>query len=121
MSEVTGHTRMLPETLEALRGSIAKWEARAAGEKKSAGPASCPLCRLFNNSDTEEDDMCKGCPVYDAGHRWCENTPYEDFQVALWNERDEERLAAAQREVDFLKSLLPTDAIPDETVTGEQR
>jgi len=98
------------KTLTALRESIAKWEARASGaDESSAIPETCPLCVLFNNEQTPEASLCHGCPVFEAGHRWCEDTPYEDYTIARATKVASERRAAAQREVDFLKSLLPQE------------
>jgi len=35
------------ETMAALKGSIAKWEAIVAGAGKDFGASNCPLCRKF--------------------------------------------------------------------------
>lgn len=125
MSGVIGHTRkrvgsqstplMDAKTLKALRGSIKKWEGIVAGTMEDYGEDNCPLCKLFLKQN------CEGCPVYArTHHEGCYETPYRETLKA---DGKEEYDRLAQAELDFLKSLLPTDAIPDETnlTTGEQR
>ena len=90
------------ETLEALKGSIAKWEAIVAGTGTDLGMNNCPLCLRFA---TDEYNPCTGCPVYArTGSVMCEGSPYDDW-LSAQTLADEER--AAQAELDFLKSLLP--------------
>jgi hypothetical protein len=96
------------ETLEALNGSIAKWEQRAAGTYITADIENCPLCRLFNRSERSADD-CQGCPVFEATEtRYCEGTPSEMYYEGP------RATQTAKREVEFLKSLLPS--VPSEEV-----
>jgi hypothetical protein len=107
----TVHTESKPmdaETLEALRGSIAKWEAIVAGTGMDLGGANCPLCRKFAHKP-----RCAGCPVVAAvGYHGCTGTPYMDGEFH-WVEIEEGRKsfqpthATACEELDFLKSLLP--------------
>lgn len=97
---------MAPKVLEALRGSIAKWEGIVAGIAHDEGPLNCPLCQMFHRRT-----MCRGCPVMDrTGQDSCKGTPYDNYDRDL-------NPAWAQAEVDFLKSLLPDDkatsALPD--------
>ena len=106
-------------TLEALRGSIKKWERIVAGTGVCRGVDNCPLCRRFHAA-YGNSPCCSGCPVFEAtGKRGCTGTPIEDYDDEDGTE--EEMLAAAIAEVDFLKSLLPKEAQTDEPVTGEQR
>lgn len=100
---------MTPETLEALKGSIKKWEAIVDGTGEDTGANNCPLCQLFAHGDTPLDDVCKGCPVEKAtGHTSCHNSPYSDWLATVCDpEHDQPSLAAAQAELDFLRSLLP--------------
>lgn len=104
-------------TLEALRASIAKWEANAEAkhwtEYKSSG-GDCPLCLLFNKID--DAPGCDGCPIFEkAGKRFCVNTPYVHAAAAFsrWADRPhsvERRDIARERardEAAFLRSLLP--------------
>lgn len=101
-------TEMPPATLEALRGSIAKWERVVAQETRDLGTDNCPLCLLFHADHFSEDDWsdgrecCLGCPVFEAtGRKGCRGTPYDDYS-------DTGKTEHALAEVGFLKSLLPT-------------
>lgn len=111
LSERTGERSMEPETLEALKGSIKKWEAIVAGPEPShdIGPNACPLCAKFNwvvNLDVPQG--CRGCPVQEStGNYGCIGTPYQDYEDAEGDDDPERMFLHAQREVDFLKSLLP--------------
>lgn len=90
------------ETLEALRGSIAKWEGIVAGTHRDQGVADCPLCDLFYLKEPD----CLGCPVMAAtGHPRCRHTPYPAYCVA---ERRGLSTIEARQMLEFLKSLLPT-------------
>ena len=95
----------------ALRGSIAKWEAIVAGTGTDRGGANCPLCEVFYDKD------CFGCPVSKVvGTKYCEGTPYyrvsfgHDTRIGdLPEDEQPEARRTAQAELDFLRSLLPTD------------
>ena len=97
------------KTLEALKGSIEKWEGRAAGTWLQPNTMNCPLCQLFNTAeDPTNDDYsgCSGCPVYAfTGNKYCADTPCEQY----YNDLDGPKIAAA--EVAFLKSLLPPEML----------
>lgn len=104
---------MSPETLEALKASIAKWERNAVAETPgdyTIGSNSCALCSIYFDARN-----CWGCPVVlRSGKPACCGTPYINAVGALydWKRRengdDRERAhAAARDEVAFLKSLLP--------------
>jgi len=111
---------MTPSTLKALKGSIEKWEAIAAGTGEDLGPENCALCKRFFRRD------CSGCPVkMRTGMECCEGSPYEDWgalrspDVSIRNRnfRTEGRKAVsvkakevARKEVAFLKALLPKEA-----------
>ena len=98
--------QMAPDTLEALNGSIAKWEAIVAGTGVDKGVENCPLCKRFFFN------CCQGCPVNDVGGYGCIGTPYDQW-CALEVDKvtnDEER-EYAQAELNFLKSLLPKEAV----------
>jgi hypothetical protein len=106
------------ETLEALRGSIAKWEGIVNGSEVDKGCGNCPLCSKFVNATGD----CDGCPVYElSGQQACSGTPYERWhRVNPWPNKHPEwraaktkqHLAAAQAELEFLKSLLPAGVEP---------
>lgn len=110
-------------TLEALRGSIAKWEGIVAGTEIDKGPDNCPLCLKFNGMvNPAAQSGCRGCPVRERTGEWgCQGSPYEDYENLAAEidkfgdpvEPDPEKLAAlAREELDFLKSLLPSEVIP---------
>lgn len=102
------------KTLKALKGSIRKWEAIVAGTGADKGGKNCPLCKLFATGVSI--GKCKGCPVRQkTGFEECRDTPYYDFAMeSTFRAEDRGRVAdtpeakaAAQAELDFLRSLLP--------------
>ena len=107
---------MKPETLIALQGSIRKWEQIAAGKGEDKGVLNCPLCQEFFYKRG-----CRGCPVSaKTGHHNCNRTPYTEWEEQLRDEVVDGRrgvhvrrattpalVALAQKEVEFLRSLLP--------------
>lgn len=106
---------MSPETLEALRGSIAKWRAIVDGTGNDDSVHNCPLCQQFYDKD------CRGCPVYDrSGIRCCVGTPYVAWCKLFGSDTlpagkiaySHETKVAAQAELDFLISLLPEGVEP---------
>lgn len=114
---------MDPDTLAALRGSVAKWERIVAGTDINRAIENCPLCAAFNHPPSH----CRGCPVMDkTGQFGCGGTPYEEFEASVsldggvgLNLNDlgglhrARFLKLAQAELDFLRSLLPPeDATP---------
>ena len=104
---------MEKETLEALKGSIWKWEKIVEGTGRDEGVTNCPLCTIFYFNK----EHCKDCPVYiKTGLSGCDGTPYEEWDKEVeWitnvgkKAATAKQKAAAQREVDFLKSLLPKE------------
>lgn len=96
-------------TLEALEGSIRKWEAIVNGTGKDEGPHNCPLCELFHpgfSNNVSAQVACDGCPIKAKTRRpYCWDTPY-----GAYHEGDPDSLEAAQAELDFLRSLLPADS-----------
>jgi hypothetical protein len=115
---------MNPETLEALKLSIAHWE-RLANRKRqpneSVSVGDCALCGLFNLHRTMIDppqmERCNGCPVFaHTGEQFCKGTPFIlAEQISEQVDKYDEPMDtgsfqfAAQDEVDFLKSLLPKE------------
>jgi len=99
------------KTLEALQGSIKKWEAIVAGTGEDEGPSNCPLCRLFHREYRDDgDDACSGCPIMEAGFAGCSNDEYAAFCTAADEENHERMHGYAGEELDFLKSLLPSES-----------
>lgn len=103
------------ETREALEGSIRKWEAIVAGTGEDNGRSNCPLCQKFVLLHVTDETQCQGCPVKEhTGVSGCTFSPYEEWEelgINHINQADdrEEAVAAAQAELDFLKSLRPKD------------
>lgn len=108
------------QTLKALKGSIAKWEAIVAGTGRDAGTKNCPLCKLFYFKK-----MCGGCPVFEKTQEpYCSGTPHQELAdlplmgaysskgIAISDIAENSRehgLELAKAELEFLKSLLPTE------------
>jgi len=100
------------DTLTALKESIAHWEENAADpENALIGVSSCPLCRKFHkNYRNDGKPSCTGCPVFlHTGKSYCRSTPYHslDRLAEFLPETVENDRILCQREVNFLKSLLP--------------
>ncbi len=100
-------------TLKALKGSIRKWEKIVNGTGVDLADKNCPLCSLFFRFP----EGCSGCPVVErTGFNLCSLTPYDKWLVhheirhngseVLKVECDTCR-RIAERELKFLKSLLP--------------
>lgn len=100
---------MIPDTLQALRGSIAKWRAIVDGTGKDEGVDNCPLCKLFH-SDEGCDDRC---PVKQrTSQDFCFGSPYVDLWVTDdWDPGEMAdtpiKIDAAESMLGFLISLLP--------------
>jgi hypothetical protein len=101
--------KMDERTLEALKGSIRKWEriAHEGGEDLSFD--NCPLCKLFF-----QNSKCEGCPVAAKVESFgCLRTPYSSAWLPATDDMPTrkadtlEALSAALEEINFLKSLLP--------------
>lgn len=96
-------------TLKALKGSIRKWERIVAGTGNDQGRLNCPLCAEFLRYG------CVGCPVYEQGAPYCENTPYASWSKAQkgsyipFKIHDDDTAIAAVLELEFLRSLLPEE------------
>ncbi len=111
---------MKRRTLKALRGSIEKWEEILTGYGIDHGRDNCPLCKIFS-SPYRECNAREGerCPVKIHSKRIaCRRTPYQRWSK---HHMDVHFLEAnkipggcpkckqlAQKEIDFLKSLLPS-------------
>lgn len=65
--------------LGGIDGSISKWKCIAHDRQIDYGYIDCPLCNLFNKSDTDID-KCVGCPIYDhTSEIYCSGTPYSNW------------------------------------------
>jgi hypothetical protein len=113
------------ETLEALRGSIAKWERVVADNIDGTYWKDCPLCLTF------WDRGCVGCPVSErTGKFVCRGSPFAEYDQARSDaidreskdpERDPAVMIAARKELEFLKSLLPPEAVTALDVSEKPR
>jgi len=115
---------MKAETLEALRKSIDHWDRLASGNREineEVGRTWCDLCSLFNNDTTRGSKLCLGCPVHErTGETGCECTPYDEAYTAEseYGLDSPEFKAAALKQLEFLRSLLPKD---EEVEVEEER
>lgn len=108
------------ETLEALKGSIEKWEKIVKSTTaKDEGIYNCPLCKLFH-SINDIFESCLDCPIYSKTNvAFCNETPYQK-----WSDHQQDKhpnstevnhrytgckdcLTLAKEELKFLRSLLP--------------
>lgn len=92
-----------PETEEeALALSIEKWEfiCEQGDDVNEGGYNTCGLCMRH--------EYCSGCPIATfTGEHSCLETPYDDYGYATGTGRAGHagRVAAAKREVEFLKQV----------------
>ncbi len=109
---------MTPETIQAIRDSIAHWEQNRDVKTYAdigIGSHHCPLCKLYINN------RCRQCPVYEkTTYPYCQNTPYEAIytHVAAFDYSTTDGYLPVpvtpewpqlcQDEIDFLTSLLPS-------------
>mgnify|MGYP001586513168 CR=1 FL=1 len=117
---------MNKETLEALKGSIKKWERIVkTTTAKDDGIYNCSLCKLFYALISKNflSESCHACPIYSKTNQcFCYATPYsawvdhqrvEHFDnTTEVNHRHHEKgckecLQISKDELNFLKSLLP--------------
>ncbi len=97
------------KTLTALKASIEHWEDIKKDPDITPSSGNCPLCRLFDGCHTQ-------CPAYITGHGYCTGTPYEEYAYYMLslehehvNKNEKLRQEIAQKEIDFLISLLPKE------------
>lgn len=109
-------------TLEALIAEIALWEENRNAKRLAdvrLGTKNGALCDVFYRAPW----TCSGCPVAEkTGMPGCAGSPYQRADRALiawvgavFDDRDATAahaawVAAAQAEIDFLRSLLPAEA-----------
>ena len=106
---------MTPKMHEALLASIEHWKGNlAAGvhEAKIHG-WDCPLCKATRQGPDSGPD-CSKCPVMQKTGKWdCEGSPWYDVAYAYYDGNETAFPHAAQREITFLRSLLPENEAPD--------
>lgn len=101
----------------ALKESIRKWEWLVEWLEKNpkenapfASVDSCALCHLFYKVGSNDQASCDGCPVFEKTRGVeCRLTPYISYSTNSGRYADGRQgvaLAAARKEVEFLKSLL---------------
>jgi hypothetical protein len=107
---------MTEEALTALKKSIEHWEKIVAGDEAEIhriGMRGCALCEAFHPYfysfwEKDENHACRGCPVAQrTGEGFCIDTPYEEFENSKWEPGTPEFQRFAERELSFLRSLLP--------------
>lgn len=116
MAALKRNIKMSPEALEPLKLSIEHWRRLATGSRKKDEGVSvtqCALCAKFNTPVSKYTEKCKGCPVMQfTGKQFCRDTPFEHAE-SLSEDGEREYLDsevfqdAAQKELEFLESLLP--------------
>jgi hypothetical protein len=94
-------------TIQAIKGSIAKWERilEAHDSREDHGTLDCPLCVLF----FDDRGRCNNCPISDfTGEDMCRKTPYYKWELAV------SKLFARGLEGDllFFPGYYDTDDIP---------
>lgn len=102
---------MTQEMREALLASIKHWEENLAAGVHGANiwGESCPLCNMTRSAPEGGVD-CDKCPIaQDTGERDCEGTPWYTVLGAFLDKDETMFTSAAQREIAFLRSLLPPE------------
>lgn len=106
-----------------LEESIEHWKRLVSGNRnkyEEFGSNDCALCQAYLNWNKPGTQICAGCPVMEAtGQTLCHGSPFDiirdlDMEWRNGNHNEDEELMdtpdfkeAAQKELDFLKSLLP--------------
>lgn len=95
------------KTMNAIEGSVKKWEDVVLGKIKERGPNNCPLCELFF-----ENPSCSGCPIAEKPrYDRCLNTPYTKWiETSDYNNgryvASLDAYKTALDEIEFLKNIL---------------
>ena len=108
---------MNKKTLDALNGSISKWEKIINDNGEDEATNNCSLCKEFYGLYI--DVKCEECPIYKkTGYDSCDATPYKEWTEHQHNNHEDllvesgyrvycpECKKIAKRELKFLKSLL---------------
>jgi hypothetical protein len=93
--------------LQAWNLSIKKWVllhqfCRKGKMVEDGGRNTCGLCSLYFYGHEGE---CEECPIGEAGHTGCADTPCKEYESALEAGNLEGAYNAAAREITFLKEL----------------
>lgn len=101
-------------TLQAILGSIKKWERIVASPRgQDCGSDNCPLCKVFY------EHYCAGCPVdEETDQDSCFGSPYTEWSIHQYEGHLQhtfgsrvpgckECLRLAKAELAFLRGLLP--------------
>lgn len=91
-----------------LEASIEKWKF-IVNLVDDNGCSTCALCQAYH-IDQKGFKQCNGCPVAQAGHAICENTPYQLYYNKRYRKNREELLEAARDEVKFLEGLFDNNS-----------
>jgi hypothetical protein len=103
-------------TLNALKASIRHWQENVDAETPDDATTSASACALCAKFIRHTKGKCYECPIFaQTGETGCGDTPYDfaDSMLDEWDTDPEDAdkkaawRAAAQAELDFLKSLLP--------------
>lgn len=98
--------KMSKRAERALRASIKHWEIDIKEKKEQVLPDGCALCNLYINNS------CINCPINIAcGGEGCHNNQplcdYCDYIHEEPNQIESRRKKLADKEIEFLESLLP--------------
>lgn len=94
---------MNSKTLRALKGSIEKWKAIAAGTGVDHATDNCPLCAVFHVR-CYGDACCVGCPVREHTDKmYCMDTPFR-----AWFDHQYKQHEALAMDCEYLKVRCPT-------------
>lgn len=105
---------MKPETLKALRESIAHWRRMRDTVDWDETPrgCDCPLCERFCANEPHCELAGEKCPVYEkTGKGGCFATPWAEANSA-YSQRlayPEDWKYAADKMIKFLESLVPVE------------
>lgn len=109
-------------TINAIIGSIKKWDCIAQGVGVDKGTINCPLCKMFFYKTTLTI-RCRKCPVAaKVNVNGCSFTPYSDSRLTIdttlpdWIKAEagnygyiNKTIDCVEKEIEFLISLLPDE------------
>lgn len=104
---------MKKEVIEAIHGSIKKWEGIRDGQLADLAQENCPLCQMFYIDSTwNTEKECTGCPIREkTGYPGCHGVDeYDDVsdELDINHMASSERAKnACQEMINYLKALLP--------------